>query len=222
MEIWKDIDWIKGFEGYYQISNYGNVKVLARTVVRSDGVVQTRKERIMAKRVNTDGYYIAKLNVNKKSKSVAIHILVATAFIPNPNGYDEVNHIDYDRKNNHVENLEWTTHKKNCEHSAKAGHYKHYGADNQNYGSTTLRERYAAHPELAKELLSRPGVQNGRATKVRCTTGDETKEFGCLLDCANWLVNKGLTKGKPSSVASNIGIALSGKRNYLKCSFEKI
>lgn len=98
MEIWKDIDWIKGFEGYYQISNYGNVKALARNVVKSSGVIQPRKERIMAKRISTDGYYIAKLNVNKKSKNVAIHILVATAFIPNPNGYNEVNHIDYNRK----------------------------------------------------------------------------------------------------------------------------
>ncbi len=117
-EIWKDIE---GYEGLYQISNFGNVKSLERTIVKSDGVVQVRCERIMAKRESTDGYYIAKLNVNNHSKSVAIHILVAKHFIPNPNNYPEVNHLDCNRKNNRVDNLEWCTHQQNVEYSCLLG-----------------------------------------------------------------------------------------------------
>ena len=113
-EIWKDIE---GYEGYYQISNLGNVKSLARNVIRSDGVIQPHKERIMDKRVSIDGYYIAKLTVNRKSKSIGIHILVARHFIPNPDNLPEVNHKDLDRKNNRVDNLEWCTHQDNVRYS---------------------------------------------------------------------------------------------------------
>ncbi len=73
-EIWKDVE---GYEGLYQISNLGNVKSLERTIVKSYGTIQVRHERIMAKRESADGYYIAKFNVDKRSKCVAIHILVA-------------------------------------------------------------------------------------------------------------------------------------------------
>ena len=94
-EIWKDI---QGYEGFYQISNLGNVKSLERVIDEGNGILQHRKERIMNKRESVDGYYVAKLNVNKKSKSIAIHILVARHFIDNPNNYPEVNHKDCNRK----------------------------------------------------------------------------------------------------------------------------
>ena len=58
-EIWKDI---QGYEGFYQISNLGNVKSLERVVDKGNGILQHRKERIMNKRESVDGYYIAKLN----------------------------------------------------------------------------------------------------------------------------------------------------------------
>ena len=106
-EIWKDIE---GYEGYYQISNLGNVKSLARTIIRKDGITRFYKERIMDKRISTDGYYIAKLTVKRKSKCIGIHKLVAKAFILNPDNLPEVNHKDFDRKNNRVDNLEWCTH----------------------------------------------------------------------------------------------------------------
>ena len=58
-EIWKDI---QGYEGFYQISNLGNVKSLERVIDKGNGILQHRKERIMNKRESVDGYYIAKLN----------------------------------------------------------------------------------------------------------------------------------------------------------------
>ena len=118
VEIWKDI---QGYEGYYQISNLGNVKSLDRVVDKGNGVFQHRKERIMNKRECTDGYYIAKLNVKKKSESIAIHILVARHFIDNPNNYPEVNHKDCNRNNNYYTNLEWVTTKENVYYAFSVG-----------------------------------------------------------------------------------------------------
>ena len=65
-EIWKDI---QGYEGFYQISNLGNVKSLERVIDKGNGILQHRKERIMNKRESVDGYYVAKL---KKYKPTAI------------------------------------------------------------------------------------------------------------------------------------------------------
>lgn len=113
-EEWKDI---KGYEGYYQVSNLGNVRSLDRIVDRGNGILQHRKERIMSKRKNADGYYQAKLNVDKVSKCIGIHILVAEHFLENPNGYTEVNHKDFNRTNNRIDNLEWCTHKDNVRYS---------------------------------------------------------------------------------------------------------
>ena len=163
-EIWKDI---QGYEGYYQISNLGNVKSLERTIIRSDGVVQVRKERIMNKRISTDGYYIAKFNVNKKSKSIAIHRLVAQHFIPNPDNLPEVNHIDTNRKNNRVDNLEWCTHQENVAHSAQKGHYK-----------------------------TRYGACNGRARKIAIYDNQHSliEIFDYIGDCALYMIDNGLCK----------------------------
>lgn len=220
-EVWKDIDWIEGFEGYYQISNFGNVKALARKVVKSDGVVQYRKERIMDKRLNTDGYYIAKLNVNNKSKSVAIHILVAKAFIPNPNNYPEVNHKDCCRTNNLVSNLEWTTHADNVAYSVAKGHYKHYGESNPNYNNHVLVERYKNDKELAKRLLSRPRGQNGRARKVKVVSPQGVEKcFECITDCAEWLIHFLGLSVKLSSLRETIRLKIDKNKAYKGFVFE--
>lgn len=98
-EIWKDI---KGFEGVYQISNLGNVKSLPRKA----GTTYLR-EKILKPRKHTGGYSIVSLGRGYKYKNYFIHRLVAEAFLPNPLGLLEVNHIDENKTNNNVENLEW-------------------------------------------------------------------------------------------------------------------
>lgn len=220
-EIWKDIDWIEGFKGYYQISNLGNVKSLERKVYRSDGVVQVRKERVMDKRIGTDGYYIAKLNVNGISKSIAVHILVAKAFIPNPNNLPEVNHKDCCRTNNTVDNLEWTTHKDNVKYSAVLGHYKHYGESNPNYGNHVLAERYK-DKALAKEVLSRPRGQNGHAKKIKAYNDNESYIFDCITDCAEWLINNLELTVKLESLRGRIGLLLNSGKLYKGFTYETI
>ena len=219
-EIWKDI---QGYEGFYQISNLGNVKSLERVVDKGNGILQHRKERIMNKRESVDGYYIAKLNVNKKSTSIAIHILVARHFIDNPNNYPEVNHKDCNRKNNQVDNLEWCTHQQNVEHSKQLGHYKtKSGCDNPNYKNDTLKIKYKNNPTLAKINNSRPREQNGRCVKIRMMNNDVIKDFNFIGEAAEYLIVNGYTDGKINSIRSNITNAIKNNKKYLGCTFERL
>lgn len=219
-EIWKDI---KGYEGLYQISNFGNVKSLERKIISPNGVVYTRRERIMAKRESTDGYYIAKLNVNKHSKSIAIHILVAEHFLPNPNNYPEVNHLDCNRKNNRADNLEWCTHQYNVQYSKLLGHYKgKTGKDNPNYNNHTLREKYKNNPELAKLNNQRPREQNGRCIPIRVYHKNGVTDFRFIGEAAEYLIENGYTHNQINVIRNNITKSIKNNKLYLGCKFEKI
>lgn len=117
-EIFKDI---KGYEGMYQISNLGRVKSLARMVIKRVDFIQPRKERIRKLSLSASGYFSVVLCKNKIFSSMRINRLVASAFIPNPDNKKEVNHIDSDKTNNNVNNLEWTTRRENVSHGKLRG-----------------------------------------------------------------------------------------------------
>ena len=111
-EIWKDIE---GFEGKYQISNMGRVKSLERIDNNNHPV----KEKIMKSVKDSGGYLQVKLYKDGKYKSYLIHRLVASAFIPNPNNFFEVNHIDENKTDNRVDNLEWCDSKYNMNYGTR-------------------------------------------------------------------------------------------------------
>lgn len=101
---WKDI---KGFEGLYKINSNGDIKSLSRNVKCKDGTIKPIKERIVKVANNGNGYLFVYLWKNNISHRYYIHRLVAETFIDNPNNLLEVNHIDNNKANNNVENLEW-------------------------------------------------------------------------------------------------------------------
>lgn len=94
MELWKDI---KGYEGHYQISNSGEVKSLKKN-----------RQKILSNRVNAFGYHHVSLLKDGKTKEKLVHRLVAEHFL-NETEKETVNHIDCNKINNHVDNLEWAT-----------------------------------------------------------------------------------------------------------------
>lgn len=110
-EIWKDIE---GFNGRYQVSNFGRVRSNDMTVVRKDGITYQQKGKILSQADNGNGYQHIGLSMGGKQKYFGVHILVAKAFVPNPYNKPEVGHKDETRDNNHADNLEWVTSKENC------------------------------------------------------------------------------------------------------------
>lgn len=103
-EIWKEIE---GWEGLYSVSNCGRVKSLTHTTVDKIGRPHTYKGRILSQGKDKDGYCFITLFRNGRTVGYRVHRLVALAFIPNPDNYDQINHIDEDKNNNCVQNLEW-------------------------------------------------------------------------------------------------------------------
>jgi hypothetical protein len=106
MELWKDI---RGYEGLYRVSNYGRIKSL--------GNDKKRKEKILTSFINGVGYVLIKLSKEGKQYNHRLHRLVAEAFIDNPLNKPEVNHIDGNKSNNNISNLEWSTRSENVQHS---------------------------------------------------------------------------------------------------------
>ena len=101
VETWKPI---AGYENYYEVSNLGRVRNIKRN-------------KIVKSYTNKNGYQRVQLSLNKKKLNYMVHRLVASAFLPKPENKDVINHKDYDRSNNSVENLEWLTFKENTHYS---------------------------------------------------------------------------------------------------------
>jgi hypothetical protein len=122
MEVWKDI---KEYEGYYQISNYGNVRSVTRNQTQKhySGNIShyTHKGRLLKPQKQRNGYYIVDLHKNGRTERKLIHRLVATAFLKNEHNYNCINHKDSNPNNNDVDNLEWCTQKYNIKYAYDKG-----------------------------------------------------------------------------------------------------
>ena len=111
-EVWKDV---AGYEGYYQVSNKGNVY----SVERKDSRGQKCGGRTLKPVYDKDGYLIATIYKNGVEKKKRVHRLVVEAFLPNPKNLPEVNHIDEVKDNNELSNLEWCDTRYNNNHGTR-------------------------------------------------------------------------------------------------------
>lgn len=152
MEQWKDIK-IENFEGVYQINTVGNIKSLTKK--------DKSKNPIIMKSFIRGGYFSILLMKETKRKLFYIHRLIALTFINNPENKKYVNHIDGNKLNNKLENLEWCTASENIQHSLKnrlripqsgENHYKTSltKTDIENIRNSYIR-RIVTHKLLAKK-----------------------------------------------------------------------
>jgi hypothetical protein len=127
-EIWKDV---AGYENKYEISDHGNVR-------------SKRTKNEMRQYINDNGYCIVGFydQTKRNPKHFRVHRLVAEAFIPNPEKKRTVNHIDGNKSNNLLENLEWATHGENLRHAREHGLIV-----------TTEKQRAAARKNIRKNML---------------------------------------------------------------------
>lgn len=183
-EIWKDI---KGYEGLYQISNFGNVKSLDRYIINKNGDKQYFPGKYLTQGVS-DNYLKVTLSKSNKQRTFRVHILVARTFIPNPENKPEVNHMDGDKSNNRVDNLEWNTRSENELHAYKNGLAKPSDKQKQavakyakeNYSKKVIQ--YSLNGEFIKEWNSMHDVWRELGIRpsyiCRCCKGLRNQTYG--------------------------------------------
>lgn len=164
-EIFKDIP---GFEGYYQVSNLGNVKSLERTAIRQPNRGNYLvKEKILKPGKEGGGYLFVMLNVNKKKTMKKIHSLVAMAFLNHiPNGHKTVvDHINNDILDNRLENLQLISQRQNASKDKKGYSSKYVGVyffkrDNQWVSQITIKGKCVYLGKFDSEIDAHKAYQN--------------------------------------------------------------
>jgi hypothetical protein len=180
-EIWKPIE---GYEDRYEVSNLGRVRSLDRYIPAKcalsktdDDVLFFRKGKIIKLWEVYGGYFQASLSKGDKPKMIAVHRLVAKAFIPNPDNLPEVNHIDEDKSNNRVDNLEWCTRLYN----------EHHGTKIERAAKNRYRRPVEAYNEKGEVVASFPRIAD--AARAYGVTN------GTLWQCCNHIGTVKRVKG---------------------------
>ena len=104
-----------------KVSDDGKIYTLDHSYLRKNGRLDNRKGKQLRPSVDKDGYERVVLTKDGIRKTYSVHKLVALAFIPNPENKTTINHIDGNKRNNNVSNLEWATEKENQNHKWKNG-----------------------------------------------------------------------------------------------------
>lgn len=176
-EIWKDIS---GFEGIYQVSNFGRVQVLPRPRKSKSGTTYYSKAKLLKFQEDADGYYGVGLHKDGKQFDYRVNRLVGITFIPNPNNLPIVHHKDNNKKNNCVDNLEWVSVSVNTQHAVD-----------------TCRLTFD-NARLAK--ISQLGVAKTRKPVKCLTTGQEyysISECSADLGISNDAIVRHIVMGQP-------------------------
>ena len=120
-EVWVDII---GYEGLYMVSNKGRIKSLEVSITTKNGQLRKSQLRLLKNRLDAEGYQYVSLYKNKISSNKKVHRLVAIHFMPNPQNKPQVNHKNFIKTDNTIDNLEWVTNSENTIHSYLFGNRK--------------------------------------------------------------------------------------------------
>ena len=208
-EVWKDIP---GFEGFYQVSNKGQIKSLSRELINKNGKKSVLKEKIMKKQLFNTGYYKVRLTDNEgDKKNYFIHRLMMLAFVGDSD--KQVNHIDGVKTNNVLENIEYVTPRDNLVHAYDTGlrpsATKIYGKeiiDLYKKGSTQryLMKRFNISSNTLRTYLEKNGVKVRTNMEANRKYNIDFKEF-----------KKMLSEGLPNkTVADHFGVPIGTVNQY--------
>lgn len=164
-EQWASID---GYEASYEVSSHGGIRSLDRQVRYSDGRVAEISGRVLRPAVDKNGYRAITLPGGKRQY---LHRLVAMAFLPQPVDARTVNHLDGDKLNNRVDNLEWVTYRENNVHARATGlnrqHGEHCNLSKWSEQCVNAVHRLKATGKLTqREIASCLGVSEGFVSNV--------------------------------------------------------
>ena len=177
METWKDI---KGYEGLYQVSDAGNVRSCDHVVKNRSGMA-LKKGKILAQ-ANVDKTHYKKVTLyrNNVGKTFLVHRLVAMAFIDNPEGYEQINHIDENPSNNAMSNLEWCDAKYNVTYGSRTE------KSIKKRTGTPVGEQAILQYSLTGELIQRfesavkaaKAIGGDNSSICRCANGKNKTSYG--------------------------------------------
>jgi hypothetical protein len=151
-ELWKPV---VGYEGLYEISSTGRILAPERLIVPKAGPQYMKPSKNIKTQVSNSGYCCVLLLKEGKYRNLFVHRLVANAFISNENKKPQVNHIDGNKQNNHVLNLEWNTPRENQKHAEAIGLKNYsYNSGSNNIFAKINQEKADLMRKLRKEGLS--------------------------------------------------------------------
>lgn len=120
LEVWKPV---VGYEGLYEVSNFGRVKSLVRSMydINKKAVIDRKREKLLKQHIHKSGYWVVCLTKGGRLKHIYTHRLVAEAFLGGHSPTDVVNHKDLDKTNCHIDNLEYVSFRGNIQHAWENG-----------------------------------------------------------------------------------------------------
>lgn len=184
VEEWKPV---VGYEGLYEVSDWGNVRSLDVYLPSKGGSLALRRGRQLKQYLDKDGYCRVGIHKGGKESTVGVHQLVALAFIPNPENLPIIDHINGIRNDNRVENLRWFTVKLNNS-TEQAKHKKSLAAFKRKDNKKIIYQ-YTLDGELVAEYESTSEAERvkgyGRSALSKCALGKQGTSYGYI-----WSYNK--------------------------------
>lgn len=180
-EIWKDIE---DYEGLYQVSNLGRVKSLER-YQQNHSKFQKIEEKMKSIHTKSNGYQFVQLYKDNRMKNIYVHKLVAQAFIPNIDNKPEVNHIDGNKLNNSVKNLEWVTSNENNKHKWSTGLQRF--SEKQSKITKENNQKYKSRPIKQLDL-------QGNYIRTWGNAHEASRQLGIDRSCISQCCNNGRNK----------------------------